>query len=89
MCCVAVRKSTEILICFCRPVYGLIFLFKWLPGDHNNQGSLVMDSRRTEIFFAKQVRTILLPWLPSYCVASCDLRLSQMLVLHKPFSVYS
>ena len=41
---------------FYRPVYGLIFLFKWLPGDHNNQGSLVMDSRRTEIFFAKQAR---------------------------------
>ena len=40
---------------FYRPVYGLIFLFKWLPGDHNNQGSLVMDSRRMEIFFAKQV----------------------------------
>lgn len=40
-----------------KPVYGLIFLFKWLPGDHNNQGSLVMDSRRTEIFFAKQVIT--------------------------------
>jgi len=38
-----------------RPVYGLVFLFKWLPGDHNNQGSVVMDSRRTEIFFAKQV----------------------------------
>ncbi|XP_065918001.1 ubiquitin carboxyl-terminal hydrolase isozyme L5-like [Dysidea avara] len=40
-----------------KPVYGLVFLFKWLPGDHNNQGSVVMDSRRTEIFFAKQVIT--------------------------------
>lgn len=77
------------LICFYRPVYGLIFLFKWLPGDHNNQGSLVMDSRRTEIFFAKQVETVLLSWLLSYCVVSCDCRWSLTLVLHKPSSVYS
>lgn len=70
---------------FYRPVYGLIFLFKWLPGDHNNQGSLVMDSRRTEIFFAKQVMIMSL----CYCATSCDLRWSRMLVLHKPSSVYS
>ena len=37
-----------------KPVYGLIFLFKWVK-DENPQGSLVKDSRIQEIFFAKQV----------------------------------
>ena len=40
-----------------KPVYGLIFLFKWVH-DENPQGSLVKDSRVQEMFFAKQVRTI-------------------------------
>ena len=37
-----------------KPVYGLIFLFKWVK-DENPQGSLVKDSRIQEMFFAKQV----------------------------------
>lgn len=39
-----------------KPVYGLIFLFKWVK-DENPQGSLVKDSRIQEMFFAKQVIT--------------------------------
>ena len=37
-----------------KPVYGLIFLFKWVH-DENPQGSLVKDSRLQDMFFAKQV----------------------------------
>jgi len=37
-----------------KPVYGLIFLFKW-TGDDDTSGSVVMDSRLEKIFFAKQV----------------------------------
>jgi len=37
-----------------KPVYGLIFLFKWVH-DENPQGSLVKDSRVLDMFFAKQV----------------------------------
>ncbi len=37
-----------------KPVYGLIFLFKWVQ-DENPQGTVVQDSRATEMFFAKQV----------------------------------
>jgi len=36
------------------PVYGLIFLFKW-TGEDDTSGSIVIDSRLDEIFFAKQV----------------------------------
>jgi len=36
------------------PVYGLIFLFKWVKDD-KPQGSVVKDSRADEIFFPKQV----------------------------------
>jgi len=36
------------------PVYGLIFLFKWVKDD-KPQGSVVRDSRADEIFFPKQV----------------------------------
>jgi len=39
-----------------KPVYGLIFLFKWVH-DENPQGNLVQDSRVQEMFFAKQVIT--------------------------------
>lgn len=40
---------------FCsRPVHGLIFLFKWQPGEEP-AGSIVQDSRLDHIFFAKQV----------------------------------
>ncbi len=37
-----------------RPVHGLIFLFKWRPGDEP-AGELVTDERLHKIFFAKQV----------------------------------
>lgn len=36
------------------PVYGLIFLFKW-TADDEPAGTVVQDSRRDTIFFAKQV----------------------------------
>jgi len=41
-------------ICCCRPVHGLIFLFKW-KDDDDMEGSVVRDSRLDNIFFAKQV----------------------------------
>ncbi|XP_076352443.1 ubiquitin carboxy-terminal hydrolase L5 isoform X3 [Tachypleus tridentatus] len=37
-----------------KPVHGLIFLFKWFPGDEPS-GSIVQDNRLDKIFFAKQV----------------------------------
>uniref|UniRef100_A0A673Y3F2 Ubiquitin carboxyl-terminal hydrolase n=1 Tax=Salmo trutta TaxID=8032 RepID=A0A673Y3F2_SALTR len=37
-----------------KPVHGLIFLFKWQPGEEPG-GSIVQDSRLDNIFFAKQV----------------------------------
>jgi len=37
-----------------KPVYGLVFLFKWTP-DSDPAGSVVQDSRLDNIFFAKQV----------------------------------
>ena len=42
-----------------RPVHGLIFLYKWRPGEEP-QGSLVIDDRIRDIFFAKQVLGILM-----------------------------
>ncbi|XP_077013392.1 ubiquitin carboxyl-terminal hydrolase isozyme L5 isoform X5 [Tamandua tetradactyla] len=36
-----------------KPVHGLIFLFKWQPGEEP-AGSVVQDSRLDTIFFAKQ-----------------------------------
>lgn len=42
---------------FFRPVHGLIFLFKWQPGEEP-AGSVVQDSRLDTIFFAKQVRQV-------------------------------
>ncbi|XP_048587400.1 ubiquitin carboxyl-terminal hydrolase isozyme L5 [Nematostella vectensis] len=39
-----------------RPVHGIIFLFKWKPGEEP-AGSVVQDSRSLGIFFAKQVIT--------------------------------
>jgi len=44
-----------------KPVHGLIFLYKWRAGEEP-QGSIVQDSRLEEIFFAKQVRQVLLVW---------------------------
>lgn len=38
----------------CRPIHGLIFLFKWAKDDETS-GTLVQDSRVDKIFFAKQV----------------------------------
>ncbi|XP_063796380.1 ubiquitin carboxyl-terminal hydrolase isozyme L5 isoform X1 [Pseudophryne corroboree] len=37
-----------------QPMQGLIFLFKWQPGEEPS-GSIVQDSRLDTIFFAKQV----------------------------------
>ena len=37
-----------------RPVHGLIFLFKWKPGEEP-AGPIVHESRSLGIFFAKQV----------------------------------
>jgi len=37
-------------------VHGLIFLYKWQPGEEPS-GSIVMDDRLDKIFFAKQVIT--------------------------------
>ncbi|XP_069497176.1 ubiquitin carboxyl-terminal hydrolase isozyme L5 isoform X2 [Ambystoma mexicanum] len=37
-----------------KPVHGLIFLFKWQPGEEP-AGSIVRDNRLQTIFFAKQV----------------------------------
>lgn len=36
-----------------KPVHGLIFLYKWRPGEEP-QGSVVQDDRIRDIFFAKQ-----------------------------------
>ena len=47
---------TMFMMWMCRPVHGLIFLYKWRPGEQP-QGSVVQDSRIQEIFFAKQVKT--------------------------------
>lgn len=38
-----------------KPVHGLIFLFKWVADDSPPAGSIVMDSRADNMFFAKQV----------------------------------
>lgn len=38
----------------CRPIHGLVFLFKWTKDD-DPSGSLVQDSRLEKIFFARQV----------------------------------
>ncbi|CDQ66646.1 unnamed protein product [Oncorhynchus mykiss] len=40
-----------------KPVHGLIFLFKWQPGEEPG-GSIVQDSRLDNIFFAKQILLI-------------------------------
>ena len=37
-----------------KPVHGLVFLFKWVP-DENPQGTVVLDERANQMFFAKQV----------------------------------
>ena len=37
-----------------KPVYGLIFLFKW-TAEEEPSGTIVQDSRLDNIFFAKQV----------------------------------
>jgi len=38
-----------------KPVYGLIFLFKWLPEEAQDNRPVVTDYDYTKIFFAKQV----------------------------------
>ncbi|XP_061095109.1 ubiquitin carboxyl-terminal hydrolase isozyme L5 isoform X2 [Conger conger] len=42
-----------------KPVHGLIFLFKWQPGEEP-AGSIVQDSRLDHIFFAKQMKGLAL-----------------------------
>ncbi|XP_076352446.1 ubiquitin carboxy-terminal hydrolase L5 isoform X5 [Tachypleus tridentatus] len=42
-----------------KPVHGLIFLFKWFPGDEPS-GSIVQDNRLDKIFFAKQMKGLTL-----------------------------
>ncbi|KAM8813215.1 ubiquitin carboxyl-terminal hydrolase isozyme L5 isoform 3-T3 [Rhynchonycteris naso] len=42
-----------------KPVHGLIFLFKWQPGEEP-AGSVVQDSRLDTIFFAKQMKGLAL-----------------------------
>lgn len=43
-----------------RPVHGLIFLFKWKPGEEP-AGPIVHESRSLGMFFAKQVRFFVNP----------------------------
>ncbi len=43
-----------VCVCVCRPVYGLVFLYKFREGEEP-QGSVVKDSRLQDIYFAKQV----------------------------------
>ena len=43
-----------------RPVHGLIFLFKWKPGEEP-AGPIVHESRSLGMFFAKQVRLFVNP----------------------------
>ena len=45
-----------------RPVHGLIFLFKWKPGEEP-AGPIVHESRSLGMFFAKQVRLCVNPGL--------------------------
>ncbi len=45
---------TNVTPYFSRPIHGLIFLYKWKPGEEA-QGSIVQDSRLRDIYFAKQV----------------------------------
>ncbi|XP_042696640.1 ubiquitin carboxyl-terminal hydrolase isozyme L5 isoform X2 [Chrysemys picta bellii] len=42
-----------------KPVHGLIFLFKWQPGEEP-AGSVVQDSRLDTLFFAKQMKGLAL-----------------------------
>ena len=50
-------EDAESTLLYFRPVYGLIFLFKWRSGEEAD-GSIVRDDRLEEIFFAKQVKII-------------------------------
>ena len=38
------------------PVHGLVFLYRWRPGDHSpSSGTVVLNSVDMGLFFAKQV----------------------------------
>ncbi len=51
----ALMNETQSNFAFiCRPIHGLIFLFKWVPNEEV-VGTVVQDSRLDKIFFAKQV----------------------------------
>lgn len=52
------HSFSSLAVLICRPVHGLIFLFKWQPGEEP-AGSIVQDSRLDHIFFAKQVPVLL------------------------------
>lgn len=51
--CAVLHLSSELLSC-CRPVYGLIFLFKWQQEEKKDDGHVAPEDA-PEIFFAKQV----------------------------------
>ena len=69
-----------------KPVYGLIFLFKWVK-DENPQGSLVKDSRIQEMFFAKQVLVLFFTLLYFY-LQFFTFRLSPTPVPLRPFFLF-
>ncbi len=54
--CTQMIETCHNVHCFVsiRPIHGLIFLYKWKPGEEP-QGSIVQDSRLRDIYFAKQV----------------------------------
>lgn len=54
-----------------KPVHGLIFLFKWQPGEEPG-GSIVQDSRLDNIFFAKQVHGLVFTSVFIVCFAELE-----------------